>query len=132
MRTYQGSCHCGSVRFDADIDLSQGTLKCNCSICTKMRWWAALVKPEAFRLLDGAGILGEYRFLTRRDGHYFCRNCGIHTHSTGQSPGLGQFFAVSVACLDDATPEELIGAPVTCLDGRNDIWDAPPAEIRHL
>lgn len=131
MKTYHGSCHCGGVRFEADIDLAAGTIKCNCSICSKMRFWAAVVKPQAFRLL-ASGEMGEYRFLSRRDGHYFCRNCGIHTHATGQSPRMGEFVAVVVACLDDASPEELIAAPVTWLDGRNDVWDKAPVEVRHL
>lgn len=131
MKTYQGSCHCGKVRFAADIDLSAGTIKCNCSICTKMRFWAAVVTPQAFRLAAPDGI-GEYRFLSKRDGHYFCRACGIHTHATGESPRMGPFVAVFLACLDDATPEELIAAPVTWLDGRNDVWDKGPAETRHL
>ncbi|MFL6676348.1 MAG: GFA family protein [Massilia sp.] len=132
MKTYHGSCHCGAVRFEADIDLGQGTLKCNCTICTKMRWWAAAVKPEAFRLLRGAGDLGDYRYASKRNGHAFCKRCGIHTFAHVDSPRAGQFYAVSLACLDDMPVDELAGAAVTCLDGRHDNWTTPPAEIWHL
>ena len=132
MKTYHGSCHCGAVRYEADIDLLAGTIKCNCTVCTKMRFWAAVVAPSQFRLLEGAQALGEYRFHTRRDGHYFCRGCGINVFSTGESPRMGPFVAVTVSSLDDMPVEELIAAPVRHIDGRNDNWTTPPAEVRHL
>lgn len=132
MRTCHGSCHCGAVRFEADIDLGQGTFRCNCSICTKIRFWPAIVKPESFRLLSGEAELTRYQFNTKTDTHLFCRYCGVQAFGTGTSPRWGAFYAVNVSCLDDVSVEELVNAPITYLDGLNDNWHTAPAETRHL
>jgi hypothetical protein len=132
MKTYLGSCHCGAVRFEADIDLSVETLRCNCSMCKKNRWWAAIVKPESFRLQCGASELGDYQFHRRVEYHLFCRHCGVRPFSIGQSPRFGKFYGVNVACLDGVSDEELSWVPIRYVDGRNDEWDKAPAETGYL
>jgi hypothetical protein len=131
-RTLHGSCHCGAVRFAADVDLSRGTIRCNCSLCTKQRNWAAIVPASAFRLLAGADALTEYRCNTRTERHLLCAACGVRPFGTGTSPRWGDYVAVSVHCLDDLTPEERTALPVTYLNGRDDDWEQPPADVRNL
>jgi len=130
-KTYQGSCHCKAVRFEADIDLAEGTVKCNCSICAKGRNWLAAVNGEAFRLLAGESELSEYQFGRRTIHHRFCKRCGLRPFSHGE-PGGETFYAVNLACLDNVTPEELVQAPVAFVDGLHDDFKSPPKETRHL
>jgi hypothetical protein len=131
-KTYHGSCHCGAVKFAADIDLEAGTSKCNCSMCTKTRLWKAIVKAEAFRLLQGEEALAEYRFGSHNLRHVFCRHCGVKPFGSGHLDGFGDFVAVSLACLDDAHDKELAEAPVAYEDGRNNNWAGSPSETRYL
>jgi hypothetical protein len=132
-RTFHGSCHCGRVRYEVDLDLAAGTTKCNCSICSKTRWWGALVKPEAFRLIAGEEALADYQFGSEIGHGRFCRNCGVRPFNHGVLELLGgAFYAINLGCLDDVDPAELAAAPVRCTDGRNDAWHVEPAVTSHL
>ncbi len=131
-KTYHGSCHCGAVKFEADIDLDQGTSKCNCSSCTKGRFWKAFIGGEALRMTAGIDQLIEYRFGGRTIAHFFCQTCGVKPFGRGEMEDTGVFYAINLACLDDLTPEALLAAPVEYQDGRHDHWENRPAEVRHL
>jgi hypothetical protein len=133
LKTYKGSCHCGAVKFEADIDLAQGTNKCNCTICTKTRNWNVIVKPGAFRLLSGEDAVSDYQFGSKAGHHLFCRNCGVRSFERGYVEQIGgDYISIKLASLDDVDPQELIAAPVKYANGRDNSWWTPPAETRHL
>lgn len=132
-KSYAGSCHCGAVRFEADIDLSSGTNKCNCSICTKTRNWNTIVKPEAFRLLSGEDSLTDYHNGSPLNHFLFCRHCGVRSFSRGYVKEIGgDYVAIQIASLDNVDPQEIVAAPVRYSDGRNNAWWVVPSETRHL
>jgi len=131
-KTYQGSCHCGAVRYEAAVDLDR-TFKCNCSICAKGRSWITMVKPEDFRILAGEEELTDYQFGRKNIHHLFCRHCGIHPFGWGNSPDLGgKAYAVNIMSLDGVPDADLAAAKIRYFDGRNNDWQAAPAETRYL
>jgi hypothetical protein len=129
LKTYHGSCHCGAVRFEADIDLTQPTYRCNCSICSRNRFWAAVVMPAAFRLLEGKSAVQQYLFNSMRNEHYFCKTCGVRAYGLGNQ---GEMVGVNIGCLEGATPEELAAAPICYCDGKHDNWQNAPAITSYL
>ena len=131
-KTYRGSCHCGAVRFEADIDLARGTMKCNCSICFKTRAWLAGIPASDFRLLSGEGSLADYQFGRRVIHHRFCKTCGVRPFSQVKDPKGNDLRAVRINCLDAVDAEELVAAPVQYVDMLHDDFSSRPAETRHL
>jgi hypothetical protein len=131
--TYKGSCHCGRIRYEADIDLEAGTSRCNCSICSKRRFWGANVKPEDFRLLCEEAGIGDYQFGTMSGHHRFCLACGVAPYVHGYVEEIGgAFVSINIACLDDMYPAVLVSLPVQYMDGLHNNWWNEPAETRHM
>ena len=136
-KTYHGSCHCGAVRYEADLDLEAGTYRCNCSSCMKNRSWFAPAPPEAVRIVSGAEMLRDYRWIPPgRDAanltFRFCRTCGARTVGDGGHGFDGKPFRfVSIATLDDADAD-VLAASLRYFDGKHDRYDQIPEDIRLL
>lgn len=133
-KTYQGSCHCGRVRFEAALDLSKGTGKCNCRSCWKRRWWSARAETSDFRSIQGEAELSKYRPGADKGHGGFCKHCGVTPYGFVDKAEWNdaEYVSINVACLDDLDPAELVAAPVQYMDGRADNWWSAPVEYRQL
>ncbi len=112
---YEGSCHCGRVRFVVQGDLAAAAI-CNCSVCTKKGFVHLIVPPEDFQLLGGEDALATYEFGTKTAKHRFCRICGVHPFYVPRSDP--DKIDVNVRCLAGVDVAALAPSP---FDGRN--WE---------
>lgn len=134
LKTYTGRCHCGAIRYEADLDLEEGSNRCNCSYCARARAWFAFAKgPERLRLLDGTGV-SEFRwtppgFPEPHLTYTFCRTCGIRTFARGNVESLGgTFHAIHIPTLE-LSPEQFAAIPVTYINGRDGRYDQTPEHV---
>jgi hypothetical protein len=115
MKTYQGGCHCGRVRFRVTADLDRVTY-CNCSLCGMKGFLHLIIPPEQFELLSGKDDLTTYQFNTKVAKHTFCKHCGIHPFYVPRSDP--DKIDVNVRCLDGVDADKL---SIKQFDGRN--WE---------
>ena len=118
-KTYHGSCHCGRVRFEADIDLEAGTRPLQLFDLHQAAGVGRDHQAAGFSPDLGQGRASATTSSTRRQGHHrFCNTCGIAPFGDGEVKEIGgAFVSINVACLDDVTPEELARLPIS-------IWTA--------
>ena len=120
--TFNGSCHCGAVKFTAE--LAQGfssARRCTCSICRMRGAVAVTSTQDGFRVTQGQEQLATYRFNTKTAEHHFCSVCGIYTHHKRRSNP--DELGVNVACLEGVSPFDF--PEVMVLDGQRHPSDDP-------
>jgi hypothetical protein len=93
---FEGSCHCGAVRFEVDADLPTQAMSCNCTHCRRKGFLLAFFPAAAFTLTAGESALQEYRFNTHKLAHRFCATCGVQTFAEGISPDGSETRAVNL------------------------------------
>jgi hypothetical protein len=123
LQTYEGGCHCGRVRFRAQLDLDRVS-QCNCSVCTKKGILHVTTDPGQFELLRGKTSLTAYTFGTGVAQHTFCSNCGVHSFYIPRSDP--DKVTVNARCLDGIDGAAL--NPNRSFDGRH--WEE--AQSRRL
>lgn len=115
MEARTGGCHCGAVRYEAEIDLAKPVIECNCSYCEKQGLLLSFVPGEHLKITQGADNLAEYHFNTGKIAHTFCKTCGVQCF--GRAPmESGPGAAVNVRTIDGVDLGALTRMP---FDGRS-------------
>ena len=116
-----GGCHCGDVRFEAELPADRvPALDCNCSVCRMTGFLHIVVSHQQFELLAGRDALVSYRFGTGAAEHLFCGRCGVK--SFYQPRSHPNAWSVNANCLDQS-----VNLAVEQFDGRN--WEAAKAGL---
>jgi len=120
--TLTGSCHCGAVKFTAELPAGLSSARrCTCTIC-RMRGAVAVTSThQGFRVTHGKDKLATYRFNTKTAEHHFCSICGIYTHHKRRSNP--NELGVNVACLEGLSPFDF--KEVVVYDGNRHPADDP-------
>lgn len=124
MKTYDASCHCGSVRFKFTCEEITTGLRCNCSICIRK---GAVMSSQYLRSsaveVDGAESLTVYQFGDNDVNHHFCRACGISPFSTiaavppdYQGAARPGDYRVNLGCVDGL---DVLALRIEVVDGRS-------------
>lgn len=111
---YNGSCHCGNIRFQVEGSLT-GAMSCNCSICQRKGSLLWFVPREHLHLATPDENASAYTFNKHAIKHRFCPTCGMHPYAEGQDPKGKAMAAINVRCLEDV---DLATVPITHFDGR--------------
>ena len=97
-KTYEGSCHCGKVRYTVETDLAR-VIECNCSICRRTGTLLTFVPAAQFKLLSGGDAVQDYQFNRHMIHHFFCTTCGVRSYCGAALPDGKDMRAINVRCL---------------------------------
>ena len=103
-KTYKGSCHCGKVRFEVDLNLDHVRV-CDCSLCRRRGALNHRIEESQFRLLTPLEDLTLYQWHTKTAKDYFCPVCGILPFRRPRT--APHLWTINVRCLDDVDFESI-------------------------
>lgn len=120
----EGSCHCGSVRWEFDGEPEDATI-CNCTVCRRYGvLWAYDYEDEGIRVF---GPTKAYRRGKAIDFH-FCPDCAcvicwrLQPDYLAQKPEARRRTAVNLRL---AEPDSVAGIPIRRFDGLHSFEDLP-------
>lgn len=120
---YQGSCHCGAIKFEVEAPDEVEVENCNCSICTMTGFLHLILPKRSFHLITGDENITTYSFSPGVAKHTFCKTCGIKPFYTPRSNPDG--IGVNLRCL---TPQPKT-VKIVNFDGQH--WEQHAHTVAH-
>ena len=129
----QGSCHCGAITYEAEVDPDKVNL-CNCTDCQMLTGSAFRVSVPApaatFRLLTGhPKVYVKTADSGAKRRHSFCPNCGTPVCATADTENPPS-YSLRVGCLKQRAqlpPKRRIWCR-SALDWAQNVSGVPAAE----
>lgn len=112
---YQGSCHCGNIRYQVEAEAGPVTA-CNCSICQRRGHLLWFLPRAKLKLNTPESSMKYYTFNQHRIKHYFCPTCGCAPFGMAKDKQGQDTVAVNVRCLDGV---DIAALKVNLFDGRS-------------
>jgi hypothetical protein len=112
---YQGSCHCGNIKFEVEGNIDSA-LSCNCSICQRKGSLLAFFPADQFTLLSKGENVGTYTFNRHIIRHKFCQICGVSPYAEATDPQGVLTAAINIRCIENIDLEKI---PVNHFNGRD-------------
>ncbi|KAJ7755786.1 glutathione-dependent formaldehyde-activating enzyme [Mycena metata] len=116
---YQGSCHCGAVRYAlVNPEKITAAKSCNCSICSRDA--TVRIFPETTSVIF-AGVdesVAEYTFGSKKSYNGFCKICGVPIYGrfVGLSPEYDTKTALNIRTINGL---DLALVEITMSDGKS-------------
>ena len=113
--TYQGSCHCGNVKFEVTADIDHLRI-CDCSLCYQRGALNFRVEDTQLKRITPLEEMTLYQWHTKTAKDYFCPTCGILPFRRPRTaPDL---WTINVRCLEginvnDIPKEHLRGSELS-------------------
>jgi len=111
---YQGSCHCGNVKFTVEGELSE-VMACNCSICQRKGALMWFLPSSQVTVQSPKLPLKSYEFNKHAIAHKFCPTCGIHSIAEGADSAGNKITCINIRSLEDF---DIDSVPIKHYDGR--------------
>jgi len=121
----EGSCHCGSVRWQFQ-GMPESATACNCTACRRYgALWAYDHEGEGIHVAGPATAYVRGKAL----GFHFCPQCGCVAYWRSLDPGIDGRRRIAVNLRLVADPEAIAQLPIDHFDGL-DKWEDLPRDGR--
>ena len=117
MTHYQGSCHCGRVKFSFRCEAITAGVRCDCSLCVRR---AAVLSTRYIPARDftphaDARDLDVYLWNERVLNNYRCKACGIFVY-IGDGAGNQDGYRVNLGCVEGL---DTLALDIRIIDGHS-------------